>query len=763
MICTVLICGMSFMTNALLAFLGNLTSDQPSGYETLLEDIENNDASKDLLARIQVLDPEDDKARKQLQRQVEEELISMKRGGAASSSLLETLEICQDLQVKGEQRRLQKTLDAEEINLTWLRDLKVRAAKVLDDDDDYMERARKVEDNLSFHIEQLRKVDIEDSEAVALKQKQAASAKLPRRQVLELWLEQLTSRGTEACTKDMERAVQESKVLAQSLEEGDLERFLTKYHLPCQELLAKLSTGGSQPLTSLAPGEAKKRTSPESERKANQIIPDPENELVEQQLCLARLAEQAERYDDMVQYMDEAVKCADKISLEDRNLISVAYKNAVGSRRASWRVLSAEEQTDISDYLKQCTRIYRQKIETEVQTLCHSVFRVVESPALANSTTDDSTVFCLKLKGDYWRYIAEVSGKGRKKSEASENARRAYDGAMQEAANRLSSVNCMRLAVALNFSVFTFEVLGQGTEACRIAKTASDEGRLLLHTLDKEAYKEAEQILQLLRDNLTLWSDSEGNPSDPEELNQPDDSDSILSFDNLRMDAETNSYMAKLAEQAERYDDMVQYMDDVVRCSDELSLKDRNLLSVAYKNAVGSRRAAWRALSAEKDREDSSHLRKQCAKGYLQKVETELQAFCDRILDLLDSFRHSSESKIFFSKMKADYLRYLSEFSPASTRTVAKDKARLAYQEAMIAADELAPTDPIRLGTMLNFAVFTYEVLGDHEQACILAKTAFDDAIAELDTLSESSYKDSTLIMQLLRDNLTLWTSSDEE
>lgn len=40
-----------------------------------------------------------------------------------------------------------------------------------------------------------------------------------------------------------------------------------------------------------------------------------------------------------------------------------------------------------------------------------------------------------------------------------------------------------------------------------------------------------------------------------------------------------------------------------------------------------------------------------------------------------------------------------------------------------------------------------------------LAKEAFDNAIAELDTLSEESYKDSTLIMQLLRDNLTLWTS----
>lgn len=61
----------------------------------------------------------------------------------------------------------------------------------------------------------------------------------------------------------------------------------------------------------------------------------------------------------------------------------------------------------------------------------------------------------------------------------------------------------------------------------------------------------------------------------------------------------------------------------------------------------------------------------------------------------------------------------------------------------------------------MNFSVFYYEILNSPDRACHLAKQAFDDAIAELDSLSEESYRDSTLIMQLLRDNLTLWTSSD--
>ena len=86
-----------------------------------------------------------------------------------------------------------------------------------------------------------------------------------------------------------------------------------------------------------------------------------------------------------------------------------------------------------------------------------------------------------------------------------------------------------------------------------------------------------------------------------------------------------------------------------------------------------------------------------------------------------------------------------------------------AYQAATSKAGELAPTHPIRLGLALNFSVFYYEIISKPDQACEIAKKAFDDAIAELDSLPEDSYKDATLIMQLLRDNLTLWTTDQED
>merc|ERR1711967_183704 len=96
-------------------------------------------------------------------------------------------------------------------------------------------------------------------------------------------------------------------------------------------------------------------------------------------------------------------------------------------------------------------------------------------------------------------------------------------------------------------------------------------------------------------------------------------------------------------------------------------------------------------------------------------------------------------------------------------RKEAAESSLVAYKAASeIANTDLPTTHPIRLGLALNFSVFYYEVLNSPEKACNLAKNAFDEAIQELDTLSEESYKDSTLIMQLLRDNLTLWTSETE-
>lgn len=256
-------------------------------------------------------------------------------------------------------------------------------------------------------------------------------------------------------------------------------------------------------------------------------------------------------------------------------------------------------------------------------------------------------------------------------------------------------------------------------------------------------------------------------------------------------DRKTLVSTAKLAEQAERYDDMAAAMKKVTEIGAILEQEERNLLSVAYKNVVGARRSSWRVISSieAKTKDSGNERRTELAGEYRKKVEIELHGICQEVLDLLSKYlipkateeaqnetdaentEKLVESKVFYLKMKGDYYRYLAEVAAEAGRTENINDSEKAYEEAFDTSANgidgngkgaLKPTHPIRLGLALNFSVFYYEIRNDHKKACDLAKKAFDQAIAELDTLNEDSYKDSTLIMQLLRDNLTLWTSSDE-
>jgi len=227
-------------------------------------------------------------------------------------------------------------------------------------------------------------------------------------------------------------------------------------------------------------------------------------------------------------------------------------------------------------------------------------------------------------------------------------------------------------------------------------------------------------------------------------------------------------YMSKVSEQTERFEDMLNHMKAVVQLGNDLSVEERNLLSVAYKNSVGSRRTAWRALEAIEQKEESKGGRHtNLIKEFKRKVKEELDNFCNDVLNLIDNsvLRNcaSPESKVFFLKMKGDYYRYLAECTAADQQAKISQGGLQAYQEATtIATAELKETNPIRLGLALNFSVFYYEILTNPTQACSLAKQAFDDAIAKIEELNDDEYKDSTTIMQLIRDNLTLWSSELE-
>jgi 14-3-3 protein epsilon len=227
---------------------------------------------------------------------------------------------------------------------------------------------------------------------------------------------------------------------------------------------------------------------------------------------------------------------------------------------------------------------------------------------------------------------------------------------------------------------------------------------------------------------------------------------------------EKNLYLARVTEQSERYDETIKYMEDIVKNKkDDLTIEERNLLSAAYKNCVSSRRSAWRSIYGIEVKERTNNSK------YLHLVtelkttlEKELADLCDRMLKLIDNHllkkAGNVESRVFYLKMKGDYYRYLAEFTAGEKHEGIANSSKDSYKTANDLAKELSFTNPIKLGLALNFSVFYYEVLNDPGQACKIANDAFQEGIQHLEIIEDDQYKDSTTILQLLKENIDMWS-----
>ncbi|KAM6506496.1 hypothetical protein FSOLCH5_013474 [Fusarium solani] len=238
------------------------------------------------------------------------------------------------------------------------------------------------------------------------------------------------------------------------------------------------------------------------------------------------------------------------------------------------------------------------------------------------------------------------------------------------------------------------------------------------------------------------------------------------------MQRENQIFLARLCGQAERYDDMIPLLKEVVKTGGELNVNEQNLLAIAFNNVFGTRRASWRIISSIEQNELKGNERHIATiRGYRIKIENELEKICRDALDLLDGSlipnASTGESKALYYKMKGDYSRYLTEFASGEKHNLAVTSAYEAYKvgsksiAANVAQTEFTATHPLRLGLALNFSVFYDKILNSRDRARRLAKHAFHDALAELDALAEEPDGDSILIMHLLCDNLAHWASLD--
>jgi 14-3-3 protein epsilon len=226
----------------------------------------------------------------------------------------------------------------------------------------------------------------------------------------------------------------------------------------------------------------------------------------DENIFLARVAEQAERFEDMVNFLGKVLEAkAGDVSADERNLLSVAFKNLISGKRAACRTIAAIEQNPKYSKFSDALASYKGTIEGQLTADCETVIKMINDKVLAKECAPEAKAFFVKMVGDYYRYIAE-NAKDSKLEEVKQSALKAYDQANEIT---LPPCNPIKLGLALNFSVFHYEVMKNHSAACKLADEALQNALDKIDELEEDDFRDAKSIIELLKENLTLWKEEE--------------------------------------------------------------------------------------------------------------------------------------------------------------------------------------------------------------------------------------------------------------
>lgn len=196
------------------------------------------------------------------------------------------------------------------------------------------------------------------------------------------------------------------------------------------------------------------------------------------------------------------------LSKDERNIFANTFKQAMKKRRASWRILTSLEKSETQNHKIVTIREMKFEVENEIKNLIAEMLSLIDEyllQSLDEHSDLEVIIFYFKLKGDYLRYLTEITY-GEEKQEAAEKTKETYNQAYNLAEEHLPITSSTRLGLILNFSLFLWEILEMKQEAFYVAQTGFDLSYEVLNELEKNKGKESILIIQLLRENLMTWS-----------------------------------------------------------------------------------------------------------------------------------------------------------------------------------------------------------------------------------------------------------------
>jgi 14-3-3 protein epsilon len=228
------------------------------------------------------------------------------------------------------------------------------------------------------------------------------------------------------------------------------------------------------------------------------------------------------------------------------------------------------------------------------------------------------------------------------------------------------------------------------------------------------------------------------------------------------MSVDTEFIAGEIAFKAKRYQEGIRFFTDAVKSNPRITPEQRESLAHCFHDAVKEPRDALRLLT--KSIQDLERRGLPQVVEHLRipqrSFEDTIASICNTLLEMVDvallPVTTDPIAILFYTKLKGDYYRYLAELKPGDEGNSGRAKA--CYESALRSvSDEIRISDPVYLGLVLNYCVFQYEFMDMKDEAIERADTTFGDAVKALEELDEKEYGMATMLLQLLRDNITIW------
>ena len=229
------------------------------------------------------------------------------------------------------------------------------------------------------------------------------------------------------------------------------------------------------------------------------------NEL-EELSSLAQVALIAERYEDASKYIEELIKKKkEDLTKEEKNIFYKSFKYVVNSKRSAWLSVNYLEEKEKNDERMEIIKNYKNILEKDISDICKNVITLINNFLISKTVLDESKMFFLKMKGDYYRYLCEFKTLNENKNYLDESEKN-YKNAIELSQN-ISWVSGTKLGLYLNYSVFFYEIKKDAKKAMQIAKEAIKSAKKYSDKLKEQEDKDAEITIQTLKENINYWEE----------------------------------------------------------------------------------------------------------------------------------------------------------------------------------------------------------------------------------------------------------------